>query len=140
MFAVIKTGGKQYIVSEGEKVKIEKIKSNVGETITLEEVLLVSDKKGDVLLGTPFVKDAKVTAKVLEEGRGEKKIIFKHKPKKRYKLKKGHRQPYTEIEITKITLKEEKSKETKVAEKPKEEKTTEPKKTVKKSTPKKDSK
>lgn len=110
MFAVIKTGGKQYVVSEGEKIKVEKIKSSVGDTIDLEEVLLVSDKKGDVLLGTPHVKDAKVTAVVTEEGRGEKKIIFKHKPKKRYKLKKGHRQPYTEIEIKKITLKEEKPK------------------------------
>ncbi len=112
MFAVIKTGGKQYVVSEGEKIKIEKIKYNVGDTVALEEVLLVSDKKGDILLGTPYVKDAKVTAEVLEEGRGEKKIIFKHKPKKRYKLKKGHRQSYTEIEIKKITLKDGKSKET----------------------------
>ncbi len=124
MFAVIKTGGKQYVVSEGEKIKVEKLTNKVGDTIDIEEVLLLSDKKGDVTLGTPYLKDVKVTVKVVEEGRGEKKIIFKHKPKKRYKLKKGHRQPFTEIEIKKIAVKKE----------------TESKETVKKTVSKKESK
>ncbi len=133
MFAVIKTGGKQYIVSEGEKLKIEKIDTNVGETFEIEEVLLISEKNGDITLGAPHVAGAKVTAQVIEEGRGEKKIIFKHNPKKRYKLKKGHRQHYTEIEIKKIITKEEKA--VKSVAKTDEEKTV-----AKKSDPKKDSK
>lgn len=101
MLAVIKTGGKQYKVSEGDKIKIEKLDSAEGEEVIFPEVLLLENKK-EILIGTPFVKDAQVKAKVLKQGKNEKVIIFKYKPKKRYKVKKGHRQPFTEVEITEI--------------------------------------
>jgi len=103
MFAVIKTGGKQYLVSPGEKIKIEKIDKQEGEEIVFEDVLLV-EKRNKIEMGTPKVKGAKVIGKVLKQGKGEKVIVFKYKPKKRYKVKKGHRQPFTEVEITKIEI------------------------------------
>ena len=101
MFAIIRTGGKQYLVSPGNKIKIEKIDKKEGEEITFQEVLLL-EKNRKLEIGTPIVKGAKVTAKILKQGKGKKVIIFKHKPKKHYKVKKGHRQPLTQIEITKI--------------------------------------
>ena len=103
MLAVIKTGGKQYLVSPGDKIKIEKINKKEGEEVVFEDVLLL-EKRNKVEIGTPTVKGAKVIGKVLTHGKGEKVIIFKYKPKKRYKVKKGHRQPFTEVEITKIEL------------------------------------
>jgi len=99
MLAVIKTGGKQYLVEPGDKIKIEKVKSK--KEISFKEVLLL-EKNKKIEIGTPLVKGAKVSAKVLKEGKGKKVIIFKYKPKTRYKVKKGHRQPFTEVEITKI--------------------------------------
>lgn len=100
--AVIKAGGKQYLVSPGEKIKIEKTGQKPGEEITIPEVLLL--QKGKKLeIGKPLVKGAKVTAKVISEGLHEKVIVFKYKSKTRYKVKKGHRQPFTEIEILKIS-------------------------------------
>jgi large subunit ribosomal protein L21 len=104
MLAVIKTGGKQYLVSPGQKIKIEqigKIKEQENSEIIFDEVLLL-EKDGKIEIGTPFVKDVKVIGKILNQGRGEKVIIFKYKAKKRYKVKKGHRQPFTEVEIIKI--------------------------------------
>lgn len=103
MFAIIKTGGKQYIVSPGDKIKIEKVDEKEGDEIIFEEVLLL-EKNKKLEIGTPIVKGAKVTAKILKQGKGKKVIIFKHKPKKHYKVKKGHRQLLTEIEVTKITI------------------------------------
>lgn len=101
-FAVIKTGGKQYRVAEGDKIKIESLpKSESGEAI-FDNVLMVSDDN-DVKIGTPMVEGAKVTANVLKEGRARKIIVFKYRPKKRYKKKAGHRQHFTEIEIKKIS-------------------------------------
>lgn len=98
MYAVIKTGGKQYRVSAGEKLKIEQIAAEVGQEILLEEVLLVAD--GDALkMGTPLVAGAKVKAKVLKHGRGDKVHIYKMKRRKHYRKSQGHRQNYTEIEI-----------------------------------------
>jgi large subunit ribosomal protein L21 len=105
MIAVIHTGGKQYLVSPGQKIKIEKLETEVGKKVDFEKVLLFEDEKGNLSLGTPFLKDVKVTGKVLETGLGEKVRVFKYKPKTRYKIKKGHRQPYTEVEIEKITTK-----------------------------------
>lgn len=102
MLAVIKTGGKQYIVSPGDKIKIEKLKVEEGKEVEFSEVLLL-EKDEKVELGDPTIKDAKVVGKVLEQGRDKKVIIFKYKAKKRYKVKKGHRQPFTEVEITKIS-------------------------------------
>jgi len=103
MLAVIRTGGKQYLVSPGQKIKIEKIDKKEGSEITFNEVLLL-EKQKKVEIGTPLVKGAKVTGKILSHGKGKKVIIFKYKPKTRYKIKKGHRQPFTEIEITKIEI------------------------------------
>jgi len=101
MLAVIKTGGKQYLVKKGDKIKIEKLEGKEGSEINFTDVLLLEkDKK--VEIGKPIIKDAKVVAKILEQGRGKKIIIFKYKAKKRYKKKAGHRQPFTEIEIKDI--------------------------------------
>ena len=103
MLAVIKTGGKQYLVSPGQKIKIEKIDTKEGKEITFKEVLLL-EKQNKIEIGTPLIKEVKVIGKVLRQGKGKKMIIFKYRPKKRYKLKKGHRQPFTEVEITKIEI------------------------------------
>jgi len=101
MLAVIKTGGKQYIVTPGDKIKIEKLDAKEGKEITFKEVLLL--EKGKKLeIGSPLVKEAKVIGKITRHGKSKKVIVFKYKPKTRYKLKKGHRQPFTEIEILKI--------------------------------------
>lgn len=106
MLAVIKTGGKQYIVSPGDKIKVEKLDKKEGDTISFSDVFLVvkdsSTGEKKIEIGTPKVKSATVQAKVLSHGKGDKLIIFKYKAKKRYKRKVGHRQPYTEIEITGI--------------------------------------
>ena len=105
MLAVIKTGGKQYLVSSGDKIKVEKLEAEEGKEITLDEVLLC-DKKGDgksIEIGAPLVKNAEVKARVVKHGKGKKLIIFKYKPKKRYKRKVGHRQIFTEIKILSIS-------------------------------------
>ena len=101
MHAVIRTGGKQYLVEPGKKLKIEKLNAKEGGKIVFNEVLLVSDdKKTEV--GTPLVKGAKVEAKVLKQGRSRKIIVFRYHSKTRYRKKKGHRQHFTEVEVTKI--------------------------------------
>lgn len=101
MLAIIKTGGKQYKVAPGDKIKIEKIDKKEGSEIIFKEVLLV-EKNRKLDIGTPFVKEAKVVGKILSQGKGKKVIVFKYKPKTRYKKKAGHRQLFTEVEITKI--------------------------------------
>lgn len=102
MIAVVKTGGKQYKVREGETLKIEKVAAQVGEPLALE-VLLVGDEEGaDVRIGRPLVSDAAVTARVLEHGLGEKVHVVKYKPKVRYRRNVGHRQLYTKVKIEKI--------------------------------------
>jgi len=101
MYAVIKTGGKQYKVALGEKLRIEKLNAEINEEITLEEVLLVS-KDGEIKVGAPFLAGAKVTAVVLAQGKGKKVINFKYKPKKASSRKVGHRQLFTQIEIKSI--------------------------------------
>ncbi len=101
--AVIKTGGKQYLVSPGNKIKVEKIDGKEDKEINFADILLVVKGK-KIEIGAPLVKDAKVIGRIIKQGRGKKVIIFKYKPKKRYKKKQGHRQPYTEIEITDIIL------------------------------------
>ncbi len=103
MLAIIKTGGKQYIVEPGKKIKIEKIKTEEGKEVIFDEVLLTV-KDENVQVGTPLVEGAKVKAKVVSHGKGDKVIVFKYKAKKRERTKKGHRQPYTEIEITKVEI------------------------------------
>jgi len=103
MLAVIKTGGKQYLVSPGDKIKIEKINKKEGSQITFSNVLLL-EKGKKVEIGNPKVKKARVVGKVLGQGKSKKVIIFKSRASKRYKVKKGHRQPFTEVEIEKITI------------------------------------
>ncbi len=98
MYAVIKTGGKQYRVASGEKIKVEQIPADIGTEITLDQVLMVAD--GDkVSVGAPLVAGATVTAKVIAHGRGEKVRIFKMRRRKHYQKRQGHRQNFTEIEI-----------------------------------------
>jgi large subunit ribosomal protein L21 len=99
MLAVIKSGGKQHLVSPGDKIKIEKIDKEEGEEVSFDQVLLLADDKGKIEIGAPFIKGAKIKAKVIKQGKGKKIIIFKYKPKKRYQKKMGHRQLYTEVEI-----------------------------------------
>lgn len=100
-FAIIKTGGKQYKVSPGNKIKIEKIDAQESKGVIFDEVLLVADDK-EIKIGQPLVSGAKVEGKVLKQGRDDKIIVFKYKAKKRYSVKRGHRQPFTMVEITKI--------------------------------------
>ncbi|MGL5206795.1 MAG: 50S ribosomal protein L21 [Acidaminococcaceae bacterium] len=101
MYAIIQTGGKQYRVSEGDVLSIEKLTVAEGEEVVFDQVLtVVSD--GDVKIGKPVVEGAKVTAKVVEHGKGEKILVFKYKAKSNYRKRQGHRQPYTKVEISKI--------------------------------------
>jgi large subunit ribosomal protein L21 len=101
VYAVIKTGGKQHKVTEGEVLKIEKIDAEVGAEITFDEVMMVK-KDEQVTIGQPYVENASVTAEVVEQGKGDKVIVFKYKRKKNYQRKKGHRQLYTAVRIKAI--------------------------------------
>ena len=101
MYAVIKTGGKQYRVTAGEKLKIEQIPADVGAEITLDQVLMVGEGES-VKIGTPVVTGAKVTATVVAHGRHPKVTIFKMRRRKHYQKRQGHRQNYTEIQISNI--------------------------------------
>ncbi|WP_130848533.1 50S ribosomal protein L21 [Intestinimonas timonensis] len=101
MHAIIETGGKQYKVAEGDTLFIEKLPVEAGDTVTFDKVLAVLD--GDkTTFGAPVVDGAKVTASVVKNGKGKKVIVFKYKPKKGYRRKQGHRQPYTKVTIGKI--------------------------------------
>ncbi|NLO83026.1 MAG: 50S ribosomal protein L21 [Clostridiales bacterium] len=102
MYAVIKTGGKQYRVYEGDILNVEKLDALEGSTVEFNEVLAISDDNG-LRVGTPVLEGAKVEAQVLKHGKDKKIIVFKYKPKKNYRRKQGHRQPYTQIRITKIS-------------------------------------
>lgn len=100
--AVIQTGGKQYLVREGQELKIEKLDTEVGGNVSFD-VLLVSDEEGTTTqVGTPTLSGAKVTAKVLDQGREDKVSVIKYKSKVRYRRNVGHRQPFTRIKIEKI--------------------------------------
>lgn len=103
MYAIIKTGGKQYRVAEGDTVQVEKLAAEVGAEVTFDQVLTVVDG-ADVKIGKPLVTGAKVTAKVVEQGKAEKIFVFKYKHKVNYRRRQGHRQPFTAVEITKIEL------------------------------------
>ena len=98
MYAVVQTGGKQYKVAVGQTVDVEFIESEVGDAVALDRVLMVSDGE-NVHVGKPFVEGAKVSAEVVEHGKGKKVVIFKYRPKQRYRRKRGHRQLYTRLEI-----------------------------------------
>ena len=101
MYAVVQTGGKQYRVSEGDVISVEKLNVEEGSTISLNDVLVIGSEDG-IQVGKPFIEGAAVEAKVLENGKGKKVVIFKYKAKKDYRKKQGHRQPYTKLEIKSI--------------------------------------
>lgn len=103
MAAIIKTGGKQYRVNEGDIIRVEKLKVPEGEKVVFNEVLGISTAEG-FQVGTPFVKGASVEGKVLKHGKAKKIIVFKYKAKKDYRNKQGHRQPYSQVQIEKILL------------------------------------
>ncbi len=117
MYAVVQTGGKQYRVTEGDVICVEKLAAEAGQTVVLDEVLAVGEGS-DLKLGAPFVEGAAVNAEVLENGKAEKVIIFKYKAKKDYRRKKGHRQPFTKLQIKAIVA--EGAKKAAKAEKPAE--------------------
>jgi large subunit ribosomal protein L21 len=100
MYAVFKTGGKQYRVAAGDKLRVEKLPGNVGDAVAFQEVLLVADET--LKLGHPLVGGAKVEAKIVAQGLGPKVIIFKFRRRKNFRRKRGHRQPFTALEITNI--------------------------------------
>jgi large subunit ribosomal protein L21 len=99
-FAVIETGGKQYKIKQGDKLKIERIETAEDKAVVFDKVLLVSKANG-VKIGTPYIEGAKVEAVAVKDGRAKKKIVFKYHSKNRFKKKKGHRQQFTEVEIKK---------------------------------------
>lgn len=101
MYAIIRTGGKQYRVSEGDVLEVEKLNVQEGDEVVFDDVLtVVSD--GDVKVGKPTVEGAKVTAKVVAQGKADKIFVFKYKAKSNYRKRQGHRQPFTRVEITSI--------------------------------------
>ena len=104
MFAVLNTGGKQYKVSQGDLIKVEKLKNDVGDKVTLSQVLMVGQGE-DVEVGSPYVSNCEVTGEVVEQGKGAKIIVFKKKRRKGYRRKNGHRQRFTQLKITEITKK-----------------------------------
>ena len=101
MHAIIVTGGKQYKVAEGDTLYLEKLNAEAGDTITFDQVLAVLNGE-TATFGAPVVEGASVTANVVKNGKGKKVLVFKYKPKKNYRRRQGHRQPYTKVEITKI--------------------------------------
>ena len=113
MYAIIEACGKQYKVAEGDVVFFEKLDAEEGKKVSFDKVVLVSDDK-KVEVGAPYVKGVKVEGKVVSHGKGKKIIVYKMKPKKNYRRKQGHRQPYTKVEIT--SIKTAATKSTKTAE------------------------
>ena len=116
MYAVFKSGGKQYRVSKGEKLKLEKLEANVGKKVVFDQVLSVGEGK-DINIGPPYLADAIVEAKVIDEGKDKKIEVVKFKRRKNYKRNFGHRQHYSLIEVTNITVKKKKAAPKKAAPK-----------------------
>ena len=101
MYAVIRTGGKQYRVAQGEELKVERLNGNVGDTVTFDEVLLASDGE-NTQIGQPTVENAKVVGRITRQGRDKKVLVVKYKRRKNYHRKKGHRQLFTQVKIEEI--------------------------------------
>ncbi len=102
MNAIIVTGGKQYKVAEGDEIFIEKVDAEAGDTLVFDQVLAILDGDKKAKFGTPVIKGASVDATVVKNGKGKKVVIFKYNPKKGYRNRQGHRQPYTKVKIEKI--------------------------------------
>jgi len=102
MYAIIRTGGKQYQVAAGDTLRVEKLQGEVGETVELSDVLLVADGD-DVKIGQPVVEGARVVAKIAEQGKAKKVLVFKKKKRKGYRVRNGHRQLFTALSIEEIT-------------------------------------
>ena len=128
MYAIIESCGKQYKVAQGDVVFFEKLDAEEGKKVTFDKVILVSEE-GKVQVGNPYVKGVKVEGKVVSHGKAKKIIVFKMKPKKNYRRKQGHRQPYTKVEITGIKTAAKKAEATEAKA---ETKTAAAKKTTKK--------
>ncbi len=101
IFTVIETGGKQYKVEKGDIVKVEKLNAQADEAVVFDRVLLKADK-GDVVIGQPYIENASVEGVVVRQGKEAKKIVFRYHSKTRYRKKKGHKQPFTEVKIIQI--------------------------------------
>ena len=101
MFAIIETGGKQYKVQEGDVIFVEKLAGEENSTVVFDKVIAVGDGS-DIRVGAPYIDNAKVEASLVKSGKGAKIIVYKMKPKKNYRRKQGHRQPYTKVQITAI--------------------------------------
>jgi large subunit ribosomal protein L21 len=102
-YAIVQTGGKQYRVQAGDTIRVESVPGDVGDLVELKDVLILS-QDGQVTLGSPTVSGAKVVAEVVGKGKDEKVIIFKYKAKTRYRRKRGHRQPYTDLKVSSISI------------------------------------
>lgn len=102
MYALIETGGKQYRVAPGQTVRVERLDEELGSQVTIGRVLAVFDGEGDPKIGAPLVEGASVSAEVVEQHRNRKVVVFKYKKRKRYRVKRGHRQPYTTLRIKEI--------------------------------------
>jgi len=103
MYAVVKTGGKEYRISKGDLVRVEKLEGKVGDQVTLKEILMVSEE-GQVQIGTPFLANAVITGEIAQEVKGKKVLTYKMKRRKNYRRFKGHRQTYTYLRVNDITL------------------------------------
>ena len=103
MYAVVATGGKQYRVQEGDTLRVEKIPGEIGEQVAFDQVLMVSDGE-DVKVGQPVLENAVVHGTIVEQGKGRKIIVFKYKPRERYRVKRGHRQKHTRLTIGSIVF------------------------------------
>ena len=101
MYAIMETGGKQYNVRQGDVLQVEKLSAEVGETVDVTHVLAVG-QEGEITVGKPYIEGAKVVLKIMEQGRGEKILVFKYKPKKKYRKLKGHRQPFSKVLVEEI--------------------------------------
>lgn len=104
MYAVVKTGGKQYRVAQGDTLEVEKLKGEVGDQIKLNEVLMIGGEGDEVKIGTPTLAEAEVTVEIVEQKRGKKIIVFKKKKRKKYSRKQGHRQMLTKLKIVEIQI------------------------------------
>ncbi|MEK7452952.1 MAG: 50S ribosomal protein L21 [Patescibacteria group bacterium] len=102
MFSIIETGGKQYKVSVGNRIKVEYLEGEEGSKIIFDKVLLMSSDNNETKIGEPYISGAKVSGEIINQGRDKKKISLRYKPKKGVRVKRGHKQPHTEIKITEI--------------------------------------